>query len=52
MGCGLLLPIGLTIKGAAGAPTNFSSVGIPGILGMFTSIIFLLIGAIRIKRNV
>ncbi|EKO14042.1 hypothetical protein [Leptospira kirschneri] len=50
--CGLLLPIGLAIKGAAGAPTNFPPVGIPGILGMFTSIILLLIGAIRIKRNV
>ncbi|AXR59751.1 hypothetical protein [Leptospira mayottensis] len=49
--CGLLLPIGLALKGAAGAPANFPPVGLPGILGMFTSIILLLIGAIRIQRN-
>ncbi|ABJ80148.1 hypothetical protein IQB76_01415 [Leptospira borgpetersenii serovar Hardjo-bovis] len=49
--CGLLLPVGLALKGAAGAPANFPPVGLPGILGMFTSIILLLIGAIRIQRN-
>ncbi|EMJ97596.1 hypothetical protein [Leptospira alstonii] len=49
--CGLLLPIGLAMKGAAGAPANFPPVGLPGIFGMFVSIILLLIGALRIKRN-
>ncbi|EMY76976.1 hypothetical protein LEP1GSC060_3321 [Leptospira weilii serovar Ranarum str. ICFT] len=49
--CGLLLPIGLAMKGAAGAPANFPPVGLPGILGMFTSIVLLLIGALRIQRK-
>ncbi|TGK15735.1 hypothetical protein EHO61_14265 [Leptospira fluminis] len=48
---GLLLPVGLAAKGAAGAPANFPPVGLPGILGMFISILLLLIGAIRMKKT-
>ncbi|TGK10080.1 hypothetical protein EHO60_12080 [Leptospira fletcheri] len=48
---GLLLPVGLAAKGAVGAPVNFPPVGLPGILGMFISILMLLIGAIRMKKT-
>ncbi|PJZ69867.1 hypothetical protein CH373_13565 [Leptospira perolatii] len=49
--CGLLLPVGLAIKGAAGAPAEFPPVGMPGVLGMLVSIILLLVGAIRMKKS-
>ncbi len=46
---GILLPIGLAVKGAAGAPADFPPVGLPGILGMFIAIIICLYGAIKTK---
>lgn len=48
---GLLLPLGLAAKGAAGAPPDFPPVGMPGILGMFVSLAILLVGAFRMKRE-
>jgi hypothetical protein len=48
---GLLLPIGLAAKGAAGAPPDFPPLGLPGILGMLISIVLMLIGAIRMQRS-
>lgn len=49
--CGILLPIGLAAKGAAGAPASFPPVGLPGVFGMFIAIVVCLIGAVRIQRN-
>lgn len=48
--CGILLPLGLAAKGAAGAPANFPPVGLPGILGMFIAILVCLVGAIKMRR--
>ena len=50
--CGILLPLGLAAKGAAGAPANFPPLGLPGILGMFIAISVCLVGAIKMRRDV
>lgn len=48
---GLVLPIGLAAKGAAGAASDFPPIGMIGILGMFISIILMLIGSIRMQKS-
>ena len=45
------LPIGLAVKGAAGAPTDFPPIGMIGVLGIMGSSIIMLIGALRIPRS-
>ncbi len=44
------LPIGLAMKGAAGAPANFPPIGIIGILGFLTTAVVMATGALRLKR--
>jgi hypothetical protein len=45
------LPIGLVLKGAAGAPSNFPPIGMIGVFAVLATIIIMLIGALRIKRE-
>jgi hypothetical protein len=45
------LPIGLAVKGAAGAPTDFPPIGMIGVLGILGSSVIMLIGALRIPRS-
>jgi hypothetical protein len=48
---GLMLPIGLVLKGASGADPNFPPVGMIGVIGLLTAASFTLIGAVKIKDN-
>jgi len=45
------LPVGLVLKGAAGAPSNFPPIGMIGAAAIMTTIIIMLIGALRIQRS-
>ena len=46
-----ILPIGLVLKGAAGAPHSFPPIGMIGVLGLLGSVILMLWGAFQIKRS-
>ena len=46
----VFLPIGLALKGAAGAPANFPPIGLIGILAFFTTAALLLMGSVKIQR--
>ena len=45
------LPIGLVLKGAAGAPSNFPPIVMIGVFAVLATIIIMLIGALRIVRS-
>lgn len=45
------LPVGLALKGAAGAPSNFPPIGMIGVFAVLATIIIMLIGALRIQRS-
>ncbi|MBM3804816.1 MAG: hypothetical protein FJW26_21210 [Acidimicrobiia bacterium] len=47
---GLVLPIGLALKGASGAAENFPPVGL-GIAGMRTAAVLLLVGAVGLRTD-
>ncbi len=44
---GILLPVGLAAKGAAGAPVDFPPIGIIGIAGIALSLLILIYGSFR-----
>jgi len=46
---GFVLPFGLALKGASGAPSNFPPIGLIGVFGLLTSVCFLLVGALRMR---
>ena len=46
---GLVLPVGLALKGASGAPSNFPPIGLIGVVGLFAAVGFLLVGALRMR---
>jgi hypothetical protein len=45
------LPIGLVLRGVAGAPSNFPPIGMIGVFAVLATIIIMLIGALRIQRS-
>jgi hypothetical protein len=45
------LPIGLVLKGAAGAPSNFPPIGMIGVFAVLGTVIIMLTGALRIQRS-
>jgi hypothetical protein len=45
------LPIGLVLKGASGAPSNFPPIGMIGVFAVLATIFIMLIGALRIQRE-
>ena len=45
------LPIGLVLKGAAGAPSDFPPIGMIGVFAVLATIVIMLIGALRIQRS-
>jgi hypothetical protein len=45
------LPVGLALKGAAGAPSNFPPIGMIGVFAVLATITIMLIGALRIQRS-
>ncbi|MBX7059907.1 MAG: hypothetical protein K1X75_17735 [Leptospirales bacterium] len=49
--CSLILPLALAMKGAAGAPSDFPPLGLPGVLGLALALSLMLAGAIRMKRG-
>ena len=48
---GLVLPFGLALKGASGAPASFPPIGLIGVFGFLTSVCFLLVGALRMRSG-
>ena len=48
---GLVLPFGLALKGASGAPSSFPPIGLIGDFGMLASVCFLLVGALRMRSG-
>ena len=48
---GFMLPLGLALKGACGAPSNFPPIGLIGVFGLLTSVCFLLVGALRMRSG-
>ena len=48
---GFVLPLGLALKGACGAPSNFPPIGLIGVLGLLTSVCCLLVGALRMDAG-
>ena len=44
---GIVLPLGLAAKGAAGAPADFPPVGMIGVLGLIVSVVVLLVAKKR-----
>ena len=45
------LPVGLVLKGAAEAPSNFPPIGMIGVFAVLATIIIMLICALRIQRE-
>ena len=45
----IMLPVGLALKGFAGAPDDYPPIGIIGILGITVSMVILIIGAFKAK---
>ena len=48
---GLVLPLGLALKGASGASSSFPPIGLIGVFGLLTSACFLLAGALRMRSR-
>jgi len=48
---GLVLPFGLALKGASGAPSSFPPIGLIGVFGLLTSVCFLFVGALRMRSG-
>ena len=48
---GLVLPVGLALKGANGALSSFPPIGLIGVFGMLASVCFLLVGALRMRSG-
>ena len=48
---GFMLPLGLALKGACGAPSSFPPIGLIGVFGLLTSACFLLVGALRMRSG-
>jgi hypothetical protein len=48
---GLVLPLGLALKGASGARSSFPPIGLIGVLGLLTSACLLLVGALRMRSE-
>jgi hypothetical protein len=48
---GMVLPVGLALKGASGAPSSFPPIGLIGVFGMLASVCFLLVGALRMRSG-
>ncbi|PCH96256.1 MAG: hypothetical protein COB85_03705 [Bacteroidetes bacterium] len=46
----IFLPLGLALKGFAGAPADFPPIGLIGIIGVATALIILIIGAWKTKQ--
>lgn len=48
---GFVLPLGLALKGASGAPSSFPPIGLIGVFGLLASACFLLVGALRMRSG-
>jgi hypothetical protein len=49
---GLVLPVGLALKGASGAAADFPPIGMIGAVGLLTAAGLVLVGAVKMKPTV